>query len=152
VSIALKNKSGISVHGRNRARRLAAQALYQWQLTGQEISEIDKQFHEVRDLHGADLEYFQELLLGVTTKTEELDGILKQALDRNIADVDPVEQAILRIGVYELNFRADVPYRVVISEAVALTKKFGAEQSYTYVNGVLDRIARILRPQESAGA
>ena len=152
MNTVLKKKEDFSPHKRSRARRLAAQALYQWQLTEQEITEIDRQFCESRDMQGADLEYFHELLKEVTDNINALDGLLRPVLDRKLEELDPVEQAILRISVYELSYRGDVPCRVIINEAVALTKKFGAEQSYTYVNGVLDRIARSLRAKEFTGS
>ena len=117
-----------------------------------EITEIARQFCESRDMQGADLEYFHELLKEVTDNINALDGLLRPVLDRKLEELDPVEQAILRISVYEFSYRVDVPCRVIINEAVALTKKFGAEQSYTYVNGVLDRIARSLRAKEFTGS
>jgi len=147
VNTAAHKKQEFSPHGRSRARRLAAQALYQWEMTGQEMPEIDAEFHAVRDLQGADLEYFRELLLEVAANIKELDDILRPVLDRKLEEVDPVEKAILRIGVYELSYRADIPYRVIINEGITLAKKFGAEQAHAYVNGVLDKVAGILRPE-----
>ncbi|MEE8429443.1 MAG: transcription antitermination factor NusB [Gammaproteobacteria bacterium] len=145
---AAHKKQKLSHHGRSRARRLAVQALYQWGMTGQEMSEIDAEFCKVRDLQGADLEYFRELLLQVAANIQELDGILRPVLDRKLEEVDPVEKAILRIGVYELNYRADIPYRVIVNEAIILAKKFGAEQAHTFINGVLDKVAGSLRPED----
>ena len=141
-----------SAHKRSRARRLASQALYQWTLTGQEMAEISTQFNEERDLRNADLEYFEMLLREIPINVEALDLALESALDRRVDELDPVERSILRIGVYELAHRPEIPYKVVINEAINLTKKFGAEQSHTYVNGVLDRVASTLRSQECVEA
>ena len=133
---------------RTRARRYALQALYQWDLSGAELSAIEAQFREDEDFSKVDGDYFHELLHGVPARLEEIDGHYRDCLDRKVAELDPVERALLRMAVYELAWRPDVPYRVVINEAVNLGKKFGAEQAHKYVNGVLDRVARVLRPVE----
>ncbi len=133
---------------RSLARHKAVQALYQWQVSRQDMNEIDAQFSEEQDMRKVDIAYFQELLHQVPKRLEELDAQIAPALDRTLAEVDPVERAILRIGAYELQFRPDVPYRVVINEAVELAKVFGGEQGYKYVNSVLDRVARNLRVTE----
>jgi transcription antitermination protein NusB len=133
---------------RSQARHLAVQAIYQWQMAGQDVHEIVDQFLEEQDLNSFEIPYFQDLLAGVPTHLQDLDDLLKPALDRAIESVDPVERAILRLGVYELSFKPDVPYRVVINEAVELAKVFGAEQGHKYVNGVLDRVAKKVRDVE----
>lgn len=133
---------------RSLARHKAVQALYQWQVSRQDMNEIDAQFSEEQDMRKVDIAYFQELLHQVPKHLEELDAQIAPALDRTLAEVDPVERAILRIGAYELQFRPDVPYRVVINEAVELAKVFGGEQGYKYVNSVLDKVARNLRVTE----
>ncbi|MBI3343277.1 MAG: transcription antitermination factor NusB [Gammaproteobacteria bacterium] len=133
---------------RSLARHKAVQALYQWQVSRQDMNEIDAQFSEEQDMRKVDIAYFQELLRQVPKRLEELDAQIAPALDRPLAEVDPVERAILRIGAYELQFRPDVPYRVVINEAVELAKVFGGEQGYKYVNSVLDKVARNLRVTE----
>jgi N utilization substance protein B len=135
-------------HARHWARRLAMQALYQWQLTGQNLCEIEAQFLDYEDIYKADIDYFRELLHRVPACLHELDAQLGAYLSRPINDVDPVERAILRNACYELMYRIDVPYRVVINEAVNLTRRFGAEQGHKFVNGVLDRLAKPLRKQE----
>jgi N utilization substance protein B len=127
---------------RSLARRRVLQALYQWQLAGQDLKQIETQFNEEMDMRQVDLEYFRELLFGIPTKLDELDALLQPAIDRAFATIDPVEKAILRMGAYELNERLDIPLRVVINEAVELAKQFGAEQSHKYINGVLDKVAR----------
>jgi N utilization substance protein B len=135
---------------RSKARQYAVQALYQWQMTGQDVEVIDKQFTAEHDLHNIDEEFFEEILHQIPLHLHELDDHLIPLLDRTIDEVDPVERAILRIGVYELEFRLDVPYKVVINEAVELAKSFGAEHGHKYVNSVLDGVARKLRTVEVA--
>ncbi|HWQ94016.1 MAG TPA: transcription antitermination factor NusB [Gammaproteobacteria bacterium] len=130
---------------RSLARHKAVQALYQWQVSRQDMNEIDAQFSEEQDMRKVDIAYFQELLHQVPKRLEELDAQIAPALDRALAEVDPVERAILRIGAYELQFRPDIPYRVVINEAIEMAKTFGGEQGHKYVNSVLDKLARKLR-------
>ncbi len=133
---------------RSLARRCAVQALYTWQLTGNELADIDNDFRADHDMSGVEIKYFQELLHQVVLHKSELDDHLAPLLDRPISEVDPVERAILHIGAYELEFRLDVPYRVVINEAVELAKTFGAEHGHKYVNGMLDGVAKKLRSAE----
>ena len=127
---------------RSRARRRALQALYQWQLAGQDLKDIEAQFGEEMDMSNVDQELFRELLYQVPQRLDVLDGQLSPLLDRALEQLDPVEKAVLRIGAYELNERMDIPARVVINEGVELAKMFGAEQSHKYINGVLDKLAR----------
>ena len=135
---------------RGKARRLAMQALYQWQMTADDIDGIERQFFEENDMKNVDQEYFSELLLGVLQELPAIDTELEKHMSRNINSVDPVERAILRIAGYEFIKRPDVPYRVVLNEAVVLTKKFCAEKSHTFVNAVLDKVARDTRTHETA--
>ena len=135
---------------RSLARRSAVQALYQWQVTKLDLGEIERQFVEEHGLGKAEVEFFSELLHGVPKKLDIIDEALTEFVDRAIADIDPVERAILRIGVYELLFRPDVPYRVVLNECITLAKSFGAAQSHRYVNGILDKIAHRKRAVEVA--
>jgi N utilization substance protein B len=137
---------------RGKARRLAMQALYQWQMTADDIDAIEQQFIEENDMKSVDQDYFSELLLGVLTEITIIDAALEKHMRRNINEVDPVERAILRIGAYEFIKRLDVPYRVVLNEAVILSKKFCSEKSHTFVNAVLDKVARDTRTQETASA
>jgi N utilization substance protein B len=134
---------------RGKARRLAMQALYQWQMTADDIDGIERQFFEENDMKNVDQEYFSELLLGVLQELPAIDTELEKHMSRNINSVDPVERAILRIAGYEFIKRPDVPYRVVLNEAVVLTKKFCAEKSHTFVNAVLDKVARDTRTHET---
>ena len=135
---------------RSRARHYAVQALYQWQLAGQDVGDIVDQFLTGPEAPKFDPEYFRDLLRGVTTHAAELDAHLSPHVDRPIAQIDPVERAILRLGAYELAHHPEVPYRVAINEAVELAKTFGAEEGHKYVNGVLDKVARTLRAVEVA--
>lgn len=127
------------------------QAIYQWQMTGDDVGFIHLQFMEENNSASIDTDYFSELFHGVAANCNEIDAILEQYMDRLIASVDPVERAILRLASYEFLKRPDVPYRVVLNEAVTLTKKFCAEQSFTFVNAVLDKVAREVRKTEMAG-
>lgn len=135
---------------RSKARRFALQALYQWQMTGQDIGVVEGQFLEDENLAGSDVELFVNLLRGVPASLEQLDEALDPLLNRPIGQVDPVERAILRIGAYEFMLHPDIPYRVIIDEAVELAKLYGAEQGHRYVNGVLDKLASTLRADEAA--
>ena len=137
-----------SAHARARARRYAMQALYQWDLSGTDLPLIRKQFLLNEDFGMADQPYFMELLTDLPKQADVIDSTLAGFVDRPVGQLDPVERAILRIAVYKLLERIDIPYRVVINEAVQLTKKFGAEQGHAFVNGVLDRAASKLRSIE----
>ena len=124
------------------------QALYQWDLSSANLSEIEVQFLEDEDFSKADKDYFHELLHKVPAKLDEVEEAFAPYLDRPLNEIDPVERAVLRMATYELLTRIDVPYKVIINESVNLTKKFGAEQAYKYVNGVLDQTARRVRAVE----
>jgi N utilization substance protein B len=133
---------------RHKARRLATQALYTWQVAGQDLADIEAQYCTDLDMSKIDGEYFRELLHKVPAHVDELDEHFESLLDRGIEEVDSVERAILRLGCYELAYRLDVPYRVVINESVKLAKTFGADQSHKYINGILDGVAKKLRAAE----
>jgi N utilization substance protein B len=143
---------GIDPAARSRARRRALQALYAWQISNSPIDRVLEQFRAEQDMEIADLEYFEALVRGVEQHAAELDEVLSRFIDRTMDQVDPIERAVLRIAGYELRYRPDVPYRVVINEAIETTKRFGAEHGHTYVNGVLDRAAAEWRAQEIQGA
>jgi N utilization substance protein B len=140
---------GIDPHARSRARRRALQALYAWQMSNTAIAKVIEQFRSEQDMEVADLEYFEDLVRGVSTHLSSLDEALAAFLDRGIDQVDPIERAVLRIAAYELRHRPDVPYRVVINEAIETTKRFGSEHGHTYVNGVLDHAAAAWRAAEA---
>jgi N utilization substance protein B len=145
-------QDGVDPAARSRARRRALQALYAWQMSNSPVDKVIEQFQAEQDMEIADLEYFEALVRGVAAHVDELDAVLSKFIDRTMAQVDPIERAVLRIAGFELAYRVDVPYRVVINEAIETTKRFGAEHGHTYVNGVLDRAAAEWRAQEIAGA
>ncbi len=133
---------------RSNARRRALQALYQWQLTAQNLGDIETQFLQEEDMAKTDLDYFKELLHQIPKHITELEAHCLPHVSRPMDQVDPVERAALLIGLYELQYRLDVPYRVAINEAVELAKSFGAEQGHKFVNGLLDKVAKELRAAE----
>lgn len=133
---------------RTNARKAAVQALYQWQMAGQSLSEIERQFVEDERLKDAQKSYFVELFYGVPKNLAEIDQALSEFIDRPVDAIDPVERAILRIGAYELMHRLDMPYKVVLNEGINLAKFFGADGSHRYVNGILDKIAQQKRAME----
>ncbi len=133
---------------RTNARRNALQALYQWQMTGQSLTVIELQFEQDERLKHAQRSYFSELFHGVPRNLKAIDQELAAFVDRPVEKIDPVERAILRIAVYELIHRLDVPSRVILNEGINLAKYFGAEESHKYINGILDKVARQLRAGE----
>ncbi len=133
---------------RTNARKAAVQALYQWQMAGQDLSEIERQFLEEERLKDAQKSYFVELFYGVPKNLNEIDQALSEFVDRPVDTIDPVERAILRIGVYELLYRLNMPYKVVLNEGINLAKDFGADGSHKYVNGILDKVAQQIRAVE----
>jgi len=138
----------MSQRKRHQARRLALQALYQWQVTGDDLGDISSQFVAENDSDKYDIAYFRDLFQGVPTHLDELDGELQPLIDRDIERVDLVERAALRLGVYELLHHPEVPFRVVINESVELAKVFGADKGHRYVNGVLDKVSHKVRAVE----
>jgi transcription antitermination protein NusB len=141
-------RSDRSGRARSLSRRLALQALYQWQLTGQSLPELRNQYASDEGYAEVDAEYFQLLLQGVVEDSAALDAMIGQWLDRPVAQLDPVEHAVLLLGVEELRAHVEVPYKVVLNECVELTKKFGATDGHKFINAVLDRAARQLRAAE----
>ena len=144
-----QRSDGIDPVARSRSRRRALQAVYAWQLSATDERDLVAEFAHEQAHEIADLEYFEDLVRGVLRHVAELDAALAGFLDRAVNEVDPIERAALRIAVYELLHRPDVPYRVVINEAIDSTKRFGSEHGHTYVNGVLDKAAATLRGSES---
>jgi len=143
-----RRNDGIDPVARSRARRRALQAVYAWQMSGTSARDVIAQFAHEQAHEVADLDYFEDLVRGVDKHCEELDDALQPFLDRDIEQVDPIERAALRIAAYELRQRRDVPYRVVLNEAIETVKRFGAEHGHTYVNGVLDHAAAQWRAVE----
>lgn len=133
---------------RRRARRRALQALYQWHLNDDSAAAIIEQFREEQNFDGVDADYFEHLVREVIAQGKTLDARLAPHIERAEAGLDPMERAILRIGALELLHHPEIPYRVVLDEAVELAHRFGAEQGHVFVNGVLDRLAREARPIE----
>jgi len=138
-----------SKHARIRARRSAVQALYQWEMTNAEIKDIINEFlAERNEIKKADADYFCELMRGTSKKAEELNKVLAPYLHRPLDSLDPVERAILLIGLYELRYHPELPWRVIVNESVELARMFGAEQSHKFINGVMDKLAHEIRAVE----
>jgi N utilization substance protein B len=135
---------------RRRAREYALQGIYQWLIAGGEARDIHAQLADDRNFDKADTEYFTRLLSGTLGATAQIEEILTPVLDRPIAQLSPVERAILMLAVYEMREMAEIPYRVVINEAVEIAKEFGGTDGHKFVNGVLDKLAPALRPHERA--
>ena len=133
---------------RHKSRELALQGLYQWLLADELSPEIRAHLAEFKDYDKADQEYLGELLDGVIADAAELEATFSPLLDRPIDELSPVERGLLLLGAYELAHVPDVPYRVVINEAVELAKSYGGTDGHKYVNGVLDKLAAKLRPDE----
>ncbi|MCK4676425.1 MAG: transcription antitermination factor NusB, partial [Gammaproteobacteria bacterium] len=130
---------------RGKARRFVMQAIYQWQMTGDSITDIKQQFFDENNFSVIDSAYFSELVSGVASSISEIDPLLEKYMTRLVESVDPVERSILRLATYEFLYRIDVPYRVVLNEAISITKEYCAENSHTFVNAVLDKVAKEVR-------
>lgn len=141
-------RKGSRNKARHYARERALQALYQWDMAAAESSDVYKQFIEEQDMSRVDTDYFETLFKGVSHNVDAVDADVEPSLDRPMPDLDPIERAVLRIAAYELQHCPDVPARVVINEGVEITKRFGADKGHRYVNGVLDKVAKALRPIE----
>jgi N utilization substance protein B len=146
----MARKAERSSRARSLSRRLALQALYQWQLTGHSSAELLNQFTADEGYAEVDADYFAVLVRGVTGDGDALDRALGEMIDRPVNQLDPIEHAVLLIGLYELGRQLETPYRVVINESVELAKKFGSTDGHKFVNAVLDRAARNLRAAEHA--
>lgn len=135
---------------RHRARELALQGIYQWRVTAGEDAQIEQQIHAGKNLGRYDKELFSKLLRGALNRHADLEALLAPHLDRPLAELSPVEFAVLLLGAFELAQHLEVPYKVVINEAVELAKTFGGTDGHKYVNGVLDKLAPQLRALEFA--
>ena len=135
---------------RRKARHFLVQALYQWHMSGNSAAEVERQFTEDNDLSVADEDYFLDVFRQTTSLVDAIDQEFAPDLDRLLDELDPVERALLRMATFELMRRTDVPFKVIIDEAVSLAKKFGASESFKYINAVLDRLATRLRVEETA--
>ena len=133
---------------KRKARRFAVQGIYEWQMSHNPVHEIEARTRADNAMHKVDLGYYHELLTAVIANHEALDALLVPVLDRELSALDGVELATLRLGAYELKDHLEVPYRVVLDEAIELAKHFGGADSHKYINGVLDRLATSLREAE----
>ena len=140
------------IESRKSARFFLIQALYQWQIAQNSLSEISANLADNPKFSEANSEYFHETLQGITQKRTELNQLLNPFLDRDIESVDPIERSILWLGAYELENQPDIPYKSVINEAVELAKQFGAEGSHRYINGVLDKLAKTITSRQAENA
>lgn len=138
----------IDVKARHNARKHAIQAIYQWQLTQFSIREIEQQFQNDYLGKRVDTAYFGILLHEVPTKISEIDAAIATHISRPMQDVDPIELAVLRLATFELLFRIEIPHQIIINEALELAKTFGSQESHRFVNGVVDKVARLARPLE----
>lgn len=143
------DKSKITTAQRKKARRLVVQALYQWHMSGSSISQIMAEFCVDNDMSKVDANYFKEMLGGIPKQVDELDQQIKPLLDRSLTEVDPIELCLLRMGTYEFIHRIDVPYKVVINEAVELAKSFGGTDGHKYINSILHKLSLRLRKAET---
>ena len=141
-------RTGVDPVLRARARRRALQAVYAWQISGGNLQQRLAQFAHEQAHEVADLVYFEDLVRGVLAERAGLDAALAPYLDRTVEEVDAIERAVLRLAAYELLHRPDVPYRVVLNEAIEIAKRFGSEHGHTYVNGVLDQASAEWRVAE----
>ena len=132
--------SKINPKARRKARELALQAIYSWQISGDAMAEIEVHFVTEQDTKGVDLEYFRALLSGVSSQVKSLDARLAALTSRPLDEVDQIDKAILRLAAYEFSAR-QTPYKVVINEAIELAKIFATDESHKFVNGVLDQMA-----------
>lgn len=136
------------IRGKQRARKLVVQALYQWALSGVPVYDIEAQFCTIQDMDKVDGAYFSMLLRGIVQNVDELNSVLMPFLDRTLDTLSPVELGVLRMGAFELLHCPEVPYRIVLDEAVSLAKTFGTQEGHRYVNGVLNNLARSVRSIE----
>jgi len=142
----MENKKG---QPRHNARRYALQALYQWHYAHPDVSDVACQFKEDNSLDDADTDYFNELVTGTIKHVADIDQHMRPHLLREIAVLNPVELSILRVAIFELVYRVDVPYKVIINEALELTKEFGAQDGHKFVNAVLDAVVATLPLRKS---
>lgn len=134
-----------SISGKRKARKLALQALYQWLMSGTDVHEIEAQFRAINKMDKVDVDYFCRLLHGVPTHVATLEAHIVPFLDREISGLNPIEHTVLRLGSFELVHCPEIPYKVVLDESISLTKEFGSQDGYRYVNGVLNNLARKVR-------
>ena len=139
-----------AIKKRKHARDKVMQALYQWQLSGEDLDWIRDQYLQEQGVKSGDEDYFLELLYRIPSEVTELDQLFKQYVSQFEEHLDPIETNILRIATYEFRHHLEIPYKVVINEAVNLAKSYGADDSHKFINGVLDPLARELRSLETS--
>lgn len=137
---------------RQKARRMAVQALYSWDMSGTDLETIEAVFHTDNNMAKVDTELFHSLLFGVPKHLSDLDSTFEPYLDRENTQLDPVSRAVLRLSTYELIYSIEVPYKVAINEAINLAKIYGPTDSFRFINGVLDQVAADKRAVEVAGS
>lgn len=137
-----------SINGKRRARKLALQALYQWQMSSQDLHEIEAQFRVANNMDKVDTDYFCRILHGVPKQLESIEDCITPFLDRELQGLNPVELAALRLGTFELLYCPEIPWRVVLDESISLAREFGSQEGHRYVNGVLNQVARQIRAIE----
>lgn len=137
-----------SIRGKRRARKFALQALYQWLMSGADLYEIEAQFRVFNNMDKVDTDYFCRLLYGVAEKIDVLEASFLPFLDRELSGLNPIERTTLRLGAFELFHCPEIPYKVVLDESVSLTKEFGSQDGFRYVNGVLHQLAKQARATE----
>ncbi|MDE2420543.1 MAG: transcription antitermination factor NusB [Gammaproteobacteria bacterium] len=145
-----KSKNPTTFAAKRKSRRFAMQGIYEWLLTNNPVHEIEARTRAENHMNKTDVVYYHELLTQTIAANESLDEILDPVIDRELEALNVVERAILLLGAYEMRNRLEVPYAIVIDEGIELAKHFGATDSHKYVNGVLDKLARQLRPEEFA--
>ncbi|WWO97436.1 MAG: transcription antitermination factor NusB [Candidatus Dasytiphilus stammeri] len=146
-SMVCKNIVKLTKYKRRRAREYVLQALYAWQLSGNDIADIESQLFFQPDTKQIDILYFTELLRGVITYKKDLDLIIEQNISRKLDKIGPIEKSILRLSLFELIQFHNIPYKVIINEGIELAKTFGAEESYKFINAVLDNATIKIRPK-----
>lgn len=135
-------------NNRHLARELIIQALYQWQMSQTELTEIERQFQQHANLQDADQSYFKKMLYDIPKHTTELDNAFGAFCDRDVAELNLIELSVLRLATYELMHCPEIPYKVVINEAIELCKSFGSQDGYKYVNGIVDKVSQQVRTDE----
>lgn len=143
-----QRRQGHTRNARRRSRELALQGLYQWFLNPADVGEIDAHLRDAPGFDKADLAHFESLLHGSVSKLQALIDQIQPFVDRPWSELSPVEKAVLVLGTHEMNVHLEIPYRVVINEAVELTKTFGGTDAFKFVNGVLDKVAALSRQAE----
>lgn len=137
-----------TIKGKRKARRLALQALYQWMMSGTDLYEIEAEFRVMNDMSKVDVDYFLKLFYGVPKHLSQLEEAITPYLDREIETLNPIELITLRMGALELYHCPEIPYKVVLDEAISLTREFGSQDGHRYVNGVLNQVAKRARTVE----